>query len=47
MEYAGSWFPLLGLFTFILPIGIAVFVLVMLYQINHSLKRIADKLEEK
>lgn len=47
MENGATWFALTGLFSFILPIGIAVFVLVMLYRINHSLKRIADKLEER
>ncbi|WP_156488277.1 hypothetical protein [Fictibacillus phosphorivorans] len=47
MEYGPGWFGLMGLLTFIFPIGIAIFVLVMLYQINHSLKRIANKLEER
>ncbi len=47
MEYGATWFGLMGLLSFIFPIGIAIFVLVMLYQINHSLKRIADKLENK
>jgi uncharacterized membrane protein len=47
MESAGTWLPLMGLFSFILPIGLVVFVVVMLYQMNQSLKRIADKLDEK
>jgi hypothetical protein len=47
MESAGTWLPLMGLFTFILPIGLTVFVLVMLYQMNQSLKRIAESLEKK
>jgi hypothetical protein len=47
MEYAGTWLPLMGLFTFILPIGLTIFVLVMLYQMNQSLKRIAESLEKK
>lgn len=46
MEYGSSGLALMGLFTFLVPIGVGIFVLVMLYQMNQLLKRIADRLDE-
>ncbi|MED1865364.1 hypothetical protein P4V41_18000 [Fictibacillus nanhaiensis] len=42
-----SGLAFMGLFTFIIPIAVGIFVLVMLYRMNQSLKRIADRLDEK
>ncbi|MBY6036920.1 hypothetical protein KUV80_09655 [Fictibacillus nanhaiensis] len=45
MGIGSIWLSFMGLFTFLLPLGFFIFVAVMLYQMNTSLKRIAEKLD--